>query len=112
MDTRIKEFELASNCCGASDIYNGNLDNNEGVCADCGEHCEMEGEITMKLYELPRESKLVVPISDGKNHEATFHHIDGAYSLITLEDGTAVHLHANTNMKKVGDHYEIDEANQ
>ena len=42
MDTRIKEFELASNCCGASDIYNGNLDNNEGVCADCCEHCEME----------------------------------------------------------------------
>ena len=33
---------LVSNCCGASDIYNGNLDNNEGVCADCGEHCEME----------------------------------------------------------------------
>lgn len=31
-----------SNCCGAGDIYNGNLDNNEGVCADCGEHCEME----------------------------------------------------------------------
>lgn len=31
-----------SNCCGASDIYDGNLGNNEGVCADCGEHCEME----------------------------------------------------------------------
>ena len=31
-----------SNCCGAGDIYDGNLDNNEGVCADCGEHCEME----------------------------------------------------------------------
>ena len=31
-----------SNCCGANDIYGGNLDNNEGVCADCGEHCEME----------------------------------------------------------------------
>ena len=31
-----------SNCCGANDIYDGNLDNNEGVCADCGEHCEME----------------------------------------------------------------------
>lgn len=30
-----------SNCCGAADIYEGNLDNNEGVCADCGEHCEM-----------------------------------------------------------------------
>ena len=34
--------ETYSNCCGASDIYDGNLDNNEGVCADCGEHCEME----------------------------------------------------------------------
>ena len=33
--------EKYSNCCGASDIYNGNLDNNEGVCADCGEHCLM-----------------------------------------------------------------------
>ena len=36
--------ELISNCCGAGDIYQGNLDNNEGVCADCGEHCEMEGK--------------------------------------------------------------------
>lgn len=35
--------EKYSNCCGATDIYDGNLDNNEGVCADCGEHCEMEG---------------------------------------------------------------------
>lgn len=34
--------ERYSNCCGANDIYNGNLNNNEGVCADCGEHCEME----------------------------------------------------------------------
>jgi hypothetical protein len=34
--------ELRSNCCGANDIYDGNLGNNEGVCADCGEHCEME----------------------------------------------------------------------
>lgn len=63
----------------------------------------------MKLYEIPHNSKLAVPISDGKEHEATFHHIDGAYSLITLEDGTAVHLHANTDMVKVGDHYEIKE---
>ena len=34
--------EKYSNCCGAGDVYDGNLDNNEGVCADCGEHCEME----------------------------------------------------------------------
>ena len=61
----------------------------------------------MRLYELPGESKLVVPVNDGKDHEAVFHYIDGMYSLITLEDGTAVHLHANTTMVKVGDHYEI-----
>ena len=36
--------EKYSNCCGAGDIYDGNLDNNEGVCADCGEHCEMTEE--------------------------------------------------------------------
>ena len=38
----MEEIELVSNCCGAGDIYDGNLDNNEGVCADCGENCEME----------------------------------------------------------------------
>ena len=34
--------EKYSNCCGAGDLYDGNLDDNEGVCAECGEHCEME----------------------------------------------------------------------
>lgn len=63
----------------------------------------------MKLYELPRNSKLIVPVSDGKNHEAIFHHIDGAYSLITLEDGTVVHLYANIEMIEVDGHYEIKE---
>ncbi len=38
----LSDEERYSNCCGAADIYDGNLDNNEGVCADCGEHCEME----------------------------------------------------------------------
>ena len=41
-DELLSDEELISNCCGASDIYDGNLGNNEGVCADCGEHCEME----------------------------------------------------------------------
>ena len=41
-DKLLSDEELLSNCCGANDIYDGNLDNNEGVCADCGEHCEME----------------------------------------------------------------------
>jgi len=62
---------------------------------------------TKKLYDLPRESKLIVPINDDKDYKAIFYHIDGAYSLITLEDGTVVHLHANTDMKKVDNHWEI-----
>ena len=41
-DELLSDEELLSNCCGASDIYDGNLCNNEGVWADCGEHCEME----------------------------------------------------------------------
>ena len=40
--TQSLDEETYSNCCGAGDIYDGNLGNNEGVCADCGEHCEME----------------------------------------------------------------------
>lgn len=37
-----QQKEKHSNCCGANDLYDGNLNNNAGVCADCGEHCEME----------------------------------------------------------------------
>ena len=33
--------ELLSNCCGAGDDMDGNLDNNEGICSDCKEPCEM-----------------------------------------------------------------------
>ena len=31
-DKLLSDEELLSNCCGASDIYDGNLCNNEGVC--------------------------------------------------------------------------------
>ena len=68
-----------------------------------------QGGFNEKLYQIPKGSKLVLPISDGENHDAVFHHIDGAYSYITLEDGTVVHLGASTEMVRVGDHYEIAE---
>lgn len=35
------ELELVSNCCSAGDDMDGNLSNNEGICSDCKEHCEM-----------------------------------------------------------------------
>lgn len=71
----------------------------------------------MKLYEIPNESKLQIwgVNGDQKWHKATFHHVDGLYSYCTIDDlprdaYNVFHLHIGTPMKKVNDHYEIDEA--
>lgn len=70
----------------------------------------MKEKKQLKLYDLPRGSKLVI---DGLN--VIFDHIDGMYSYCTwVPDGTEktplhpFHLAASAPMKKVGDHYEID----
>lgn len=69
----------------------------------------------MILKEIPEGSKLVVTTEDdGKQHPATFHHIDGMYSYCTIDDVDyhgqphVFHLAIWTKMKKVGDHYEIE----
>lgn len=65
----------------------------------------------MKLYEIPRNSKLLLPIGkrgeEAKDTMCDFHHIDGMYSYITTPSGSAVHLGASTEVKKVKDHYEL-----
>lgn len=65
----------------------------------------------MKLYDIPRESKILLPIvgegRESKNEMCTFKHIDGMYSLIRTPDGHAVHLAAIAPVQKVGDHYEL-----
>lgn len=69
----------------------------------------------MKLYEVPRESKIKATIAkNGVEQEdmLTFWHIDGMYSYITTSNGDVTHLGASTEMVKVGDHYEIAEATQ
>lgn len=71
----------------------------------------------MKLYQIPRESKLKVsvtrPWGDGrvlvKDEIVTFHHLDGAYSYITTDDGDVLHLSASTPLRKEDDYYVIDE---
>lgn len=67
----------------------------------------------MKLYDIPRNSKIKLPIqTPGKDlgeQMCIFGHIDGMYSYITTPDGHVVHLGATTPVKKVGDHYEIAE---
>lgn len=72
----------------------------------------------MKLYDIPRNSKIYLPISAEGTRETemqinyemcVFRTLDGAYSLITTPEGYAVHLSATAPVKKVGDHYELDE---
>lgn len=48
----------------------------------------------MKLYEVPRNSKIVF---DGE--EFFFHHIDGMYSFCTDKDNNIVHLAAWTDVE-------------
>lgn len=67
----------------------------------------------MKLYEIPNNSKILLPISDGAgflgNQLCEFKHVDGAYSLIITLNDEAVHLSASAEVEKVGDHYELSD---
>lgn len=64
-----------------------------------------------KLYEIPRGSKIELPISDGAKdlgmQMCTFNRIDGAYSNISTPDEHTVHLSASADVKWVKDHYEL-----
>jgi hypothetical protein len=70
----------------------------------------------IKLYDIKRESKIKLPISNAAGHTTiemcTFKHLDGMYSLIETPAGDPVHLAAWTPLKLVDDHYEIDEEEQ
>lgn len=70
----------------------------------------------MKLYELERGAKLLLPIVYGIGRDkkvskelCTFHRLDGAYSVIETPKGDTVHLSASTPLKKVSGHYELEE---
>jgi hypothetical protein len=54
----------------------------------------------MKLYEVPKNSRILVE-GDDANEELNFHHIDGMYSYCTRDDGTVVHLAAWTEVEIV-----------
>lgn len=69
----------------------------------------------MKLYEIPRNSKILLPLTDGKVttiEMCTFGSIDGAYSYITTPKGDIVHLSASADLEKVDDHYKLLESNK
>ena len=50
----------------------------------------------MKLYDVPRNSKIKVGDS-----VLDFKHVDGMYSLCYTEDGKPVHLHACTDVEVI-----------
>lgn len=66
----------------------------------------------MKLYEIPKGSRIKTTLNSGKEVFIQFLHLDGMYSYCVIEDGDAdnvVHLSVNTPLKKVDDYYIIEE---
>lgn len=71
----------------------------------------------MKLYELKRNSPMRIVKIDGTKSDATFHHIDGAYSYCTFDDEVLIpgvakspfHLRAWTKMVEIDGKWEIKE---
>ncbi|HCX24378.1 MAG TPA: hypothetical protein DHN29_20830 [Cytophagales bacterium] len=60
----------------------------------------------MKLYEIPKESKIYVESSDGSKF-IIFYHIDGMYSYCETEKGAVVHLSASAELARHEDGYKI-----
>lgn len=69
----------------------------------------------MKLYEIPRESKIKANCSNAKGKligdTITFHHTDGIYSYCTIDGvkppNNVCHLSVMQELKLVGDFYEL-----
>lgn len=66
--------------------------------------------MSKKLHEIPQGSKIMCECSDGSSY-IIFNKIDGMYSHCTTEKGGVMNLDASMLLKKVGDHYEIEEEN-
>lgn len=62
----------------------------------------------MKLYDIPKKSKIYCKLSDGSKY-FTFDHIDGMYSYCESEKGNVLHLSVSTPLKEYKDGYEIEE---
>ncbi len=65
----------------------------------------------MKLYDIPRESKIYCESSDGSEY-ITFHHIDGMYSYCHTEKGNPVHLGASQELEEHEDGYILKTAEE
>lgn len=60
----------------------------------------------MKLYEIPRGSKIYESASDGSSY-ITFHTLDGLFSYCETEKGHPVHLKATVELQQHPDGYKL-----
>ena len=60
----------------------------------------------MKLYDIPKDSKIYAECSDGSTY-FIFNHIDGMYSHCTTEKGGTAHLGASQRLIKYKDGYKL-----
>lgn len=60
----------------------------------------------MKLYEIPRESKIYEPVNDGSEY-FIFNKLDGMYSVCTSEKGGLCHLGASQELEPYKDGYKF-----
>lgn len=67
----------------------------------------------MKLYEIPRESRIKAETTNNKGDKIgdfiIFHHLDGMYSYCSIEgkEDKIVHLSVGQELKKTDDYYEL-----
>jgi len=64
----------------------------------------MKKKKTYRLYEIPRNSKIVCDLSDESVY-LIFCHLDGMYSYCETENGNIVHLSANAELTKKKNYY-------
>lgn len=60
----------------------------------------------MKLYEIPKQSKIYESVSDGSEY-FIFHKLDGAYSYCISEKGGVCHLGASQELEPFEDGYKL-----
>jgi hypothetical protein len=68
----------------------------------------------MKLWEIPRDSKMKIKFEDGVK-DCTFHHVDGMYSYCTVDEAAdrgTFHLSASTPMKLIDNYYVVGEEDE
>ncbi len=53
----------------------------------------------MPLYEVPRNTRIILDMGDGERIPLNFEHIDGMYSLCRDDEGKIVHLAAWTTVE-------------